>query len=247
MFGTMIYDDDDHEIDDDDDYYYYYYYGDYEYGAEYDDISNTGISGLTALHIAVMEHSAMFVAKLLKVSNIIVDHKNEYGGTPLFDAAHMGSIKIMTMLHVAGADIHAKDEYGSMPIHAAAESGKLKAVKTLIQLGEDLNVRGYADGTPLILAVEYHNYDVAQYLVHMGADVQIQDNNNMSAMDYAIKYEDKEMEQILKGCLIHDKTYSKNHDNNMYYKISDLGLAARDNDVDAVDDLIKKVRLLISI
>ena len=73
----------------------------------------------------------------------------------------------------------------------------------------------------------------------MGADVNLQDNDKMTAMDYAIRYADTEMEQILSGadvqeCQIHDIKDS-------YFDISDLGLAALNNDVDAVDGIIKKV------
>ena len=220
-----------------DDYYYYYYYGDYED----DDNSNTGIGGVTALHIAVGKQNLKFVEKLLTVPGIIVDSKKEGGRTPLFDATFHGYVKIMTMLHAAGADIHAKDDSGSMPIHVAAGSGELQALKTLVDLGEDLNViDGYGKETPLIIAVKSRNHDVATYLVQMGANILVRDSDNMTALDYAMQFEDIEMEQILNStdanqeCQIYGTKYH-------YSFISDLGLAALDNDFGAVDDLIKKV------
>ena len=233
--------------DDDDDYYYYYYYGDYDFGEEYDDTSDEAVGGVTALHIAAIERSTKFVAKLLTVSNIIVDPKTEHGATPLYYAAAQGFVKMVTMLHAAGADIHAKEESGYTPIHAAVKSGNLEAVKTLIELGADMNViGGYYMYTPLMLAVKYHVQDVAEYLVQMGADVDFKNARYMTALDYA-KYD--EMVQVLNGagasvtdanieeqeCQIHEKEMD-------YYAISDLGLAVLENDVDAVDDLITKVK-----
>ena len=237
----MTFGDDD---DNSEDYYYYYYYGYYDYGEEYDD--NRVHGGQTTLHIAVAERSTKFVAKLLTVAGITVDPKDEHGYTPLYDAATMGFVKMISMLHSAGADIHAKDKHGDLPLHAAVASGYLQAVKILLQLGEDINVLGgYDNDSPLIHAVYYKQHDVAEYLVQHGADVNIRNNRNMAAMDYAV---DNAMKQILKGsgsgsasmatespqCRIHDTKYP-------YSKISDLGLAALDNDVDAVDDLIMKV------
>ena len=235
------------DSDTSEDYYYYYYYQDYDYGEEYED-TFTGHGGATALHIAVREHSTKFVAKLVTVAGITVDPKDEHGYTPLYDAATMGFVKMISMLHSAGADIHAKDKHGDLPIHAAVASGYLQAVKILLQLGEGINVLGgYDNDSPLIHAVYYKQHDVAEYLVQHGADVNIRNNRNMAAMDYAV---DNAMKQILKGsgsgsgsasmatespqCRIHDTKYP-------YSKISDLGMAALDNDVDAVDDLIMKV------
>ena len=230
------------------DYYYYYYYGDYEYGEDYHDKSNAGVGRLTPLHIAVRERSTKFVSKLLTVPGILVDLKAEDGETPLFDATRRGYVKIITMLLAAGADIHAVDGYGEMPIHAAVRFGGLRTFKTLVQLGADLDAISYYHQTPLILAVITYHYihDIAEYLVQMGSDIHVQDIYNMTALDYAIKYQDTDLKKILKAagtvvatdeqeCEVHDEKYP-------YYDISDLGIAALYNDVDAADDLIMKVR-----
>ena len=49
------------------------------------------------------------------------------------------------------------------------------------------------------------------------------------------------VETAMPECQIHDKKYAYHERNYVtYHSITDLGLAAIDNDVDAVDDLIMK-------
>merc|ERR1711936_373698 len=99
---------------------------------EKDDNSTEMLGGLTALQIAASHGNAKFIKKLLTASDIAVDSKTDWGGTPLHEAARIGYINILEMLHEAGADVNAADEEGYTPLHVATIFDQLKAMKTLI-------------------------------------------------------------------------------------------------------------------
>ena len=86
---------------------------------EYDDgLGHVG--GATALHIACVEGNTDVVIKLLGVPGVDIDAQDDYGVTPVYDAASWGYSDIVSILAGAGADIEIPEYDGATPVHAAA-------------------------------------------------------------------------------------------------------------------------------
>lgn len=80
-------------------------------------------NGWSALHFASRKSSPEIVELLLN-KNAIVDIKNSYGNTPLFNAVfecRNGNGQIIKLLRAAGADPNNKNNYGVSPLELAKQ------------------------------------------------------------------------------------------------------------------------------
>jgi len=69
-----------------------------------------------------------------KISKIKVHARNQYGETPLHQAAKKGNIaRIRECLNTPGIDINSKDNSGFTPLHEAVGGGKVEAVQVLLE------------------------------------------------------------------------------------------------------------------
>ena len=69
-----------------------------------------------------------------KIGKIKVNTRNQYGETPLHQAAKKGNIaRIRECLNTPGIDINSKDNSGFTPLHEAVGGGKLEAVQLLLE------------------------------------------------------------------------------------------------------------------
>jgi len=64
-----------------------------------------------------------------------VNAKNNYGWTPLYEAAWNGMSEIAELLLTSGAEVNAKNNRGMTPLHWAAESGRSEVVEILRAAG----------------------------------------------------------------------------------------------------------------
>ncbi|MEC7812749.1 MAG: ankyrin repeat domain-containing protein [Verrucomicrobiota bacterium] len=100
--------------------------------------------------------------ELLIVNGANVAAKNEYGSTPLHNAA---TKEIAQLLITNGADINAKINDGSSPLIAAAMKGHKEVAELLIAKGADVNARSESvlgEGkTALDWAVEQSHTEIA--------------------------------------------------------------------------------------
>ena len=89
---------------------------------EYDDgLGHVG--GATALHIGCVEGNTDVVITLLGVPGVDIDAQDEYGVTPVYDAASWGYSDIVSIPAEAGADIEIHEYDGATPVHASAKGG----------------------------------------------------------------------------------------------------------------------------
>jgi ankyrin repeat protein len=103
--------------------------------------------------------------ELLIANGANVAAKNEYGSTPLHNAA---TKEIAQLLITNGADINAKINDGSSPLIAAAMKGHKEVAELLIAKGADVNARSESvlgEGkTALDWAVEQSHTEIAYLL-----------------------------------------------------------------------------------
>ncbi len=103
--------------------------------------------------------------ELLIANGADVAAKNEYGSTPLHNAA---TKEIAQLLITNGADINAKINDGSSPLLAAAMKGHKEVAELLIAKGADVNARSESvlgeDKTALDWAVENRHTEIADLL-----------------------------------------------------------------------------------
>ena len=103
--------------------------------------------------------------ELLIANGANVTAKNEYGSTPLHNAA---TREIAELLITNGADINAKINDGSSPLHAAALEGHKEVAELLIAKGADVNARSESvlgeDKTALDWAVDQDHTETADLL-----------------------------------------------------------------------------------
>jgi ankyrin repeat protein len=75
----------------------------------------------------------MLEVKILVDAGVNIDAKDNYGNTPLHEAARQGNINIIMSLVAKGAEINAINNYGDTPLHWSAERGLTDIVDFLIE------------------------------------------------------------------------------------------------------------------
>jgi len=121
-------------------------------------------SAIGPLSVAASGGHKEFV-ELLIANGADAAAKNEYGSTPLHNAA---TKEIAELLITNGADINAKINDGSSPLLSAAMNGHKEVAELLIEKGADVNARSESvpgeDKTALDWAVEQSHTEIADLL-----------------------------------------------------------------------------------
>ena len=148
----------------------------------------TFCDGCAPLHFAAGIIGASGTAKLLIDNGADVNAKNEYGETPLHEAADAAYgltspektaelTEIVNILLDNGADIDAENKWGKTPLLYATWIYPDAAYisKILIERGADVNTKGYGGITPLHYAAMWWRSEagpeVVKLLIDHGADV----------------------------------------------------------------------------
>ena len=79
----------------------------------------------TALHVAALKGHVAVTVMLLARQKIDVNAQDEFGWTPLHNAASKGSEAIVHLLIVSGANVNARNADNSTPLHVAASEGRV--------------------------------------------------------------------------------------------------------------------------
>ena len=117
--------------------------------------------GRMLLHVAASGHDTT-VMDLLLAAGVDVNARDQYGETPLHEAARYSGWResgrgavadlctaVVEALLAAGADVHARSNGGSTPLHAAADSTQNPAVvEVLLSAGADPDARNEGGNAP---------------------------------------------------------------------------------------------------
>jgi ankyrin repeat protein len=118
---------------------------------------NTHVHGYYPLHFAAIKDSgtedeqsvrATIVQTLLD-AGADVTVENQFGSTPLHNAALSNNVPVIKLLIKAGAHINASTEEGETPLSLAARNGDPIAVWLLLKAGANVNERNSQNFTPL--------------------------------------------------------------------------------------------------
>ena len=127
--------------------------------------------GSTALHWAVHQDDAVLVQRLLK-EGANPNAANDYGATPLAEAAVIGNTVVLTALIKAGADVNAVNAAGQTPLMVLARTSNVAAVRLLIRAGAKVNAAEKIRGqTALMWAAAQGQPAMVRELLSHGADV----------------------------------------------------------------------------
>src|SRR6187402_94274 len=94
----------------------------------------------TALHWAVYRNDVAEVTRLIK-SGADVNARNDYGATPLSEAAITGNVAVIGKLLSAGAEVDGANADGQTALMVLARTSNVEAAKLLIKHGADVNRR----------------------------------------------------------------------------------------------------------
>lgn len=107
------------------------------------------------------------VVKLLIDQGADINTRDDYGQTPLHQAAGLRKVTNVSQLLTAGASCNALDRFEETPLHKVADDPSpegLKIASLLLSAGARLDIKDKDGKTPLDLAREAHNTKLIQIL-----------------------------------------------------------------------------------
>ncbi|KAL3673423.1 hypothetical protein V7S43_001135 [Phytophthora oleae] len=117
----------------------------------------------------------------------LINLQNQFGNTPLHNAARTGNPECVSHLLQAGAKYSIKNVNGSIPLHHACYSEKPNAevVKLLIEAGSDVNALDEQGYSPLIVAAKKNQTEAIDFLRKHGADASLKNSFGENALHFA--------------------------------------------------------------
>jgi ankyrin repeat protein len=127
--------------------------------------------GSTALHWAVHHDDVAQVQKLLK-EGANPNATNDYGATPLSEAAVTGNPAVLSALIKAGAEVNGVNPAGQTALMVLARTSNVAAVRVLLKAGARINATEAVRGqTALMWAAAQGQPAMVRELIAQGADV----------------------------------------------------------------------------
>src|SRR5262249_7890376 len=142
------------------------------------DVNTPEADGTTALHWAVHQNDLDLVDRLLK-AGANVKAENNYGVTPMSEAAVVGNAAMIERLVKAGADVASANADGQTALMVVARTSDVEAARVLLQHGAKVNaVEKWHGQTALMWAVAQNQPAMVKALVAAGADVNARSTVN---------------------------------------------------------------------
>jgi hypothetical protein len=107
---------------------------------------------------------------LVKSLGADVNRAFDRGATPIFIAAHRGTLALVRCLgKELGADVNLQNDRGSTPLFMAALMNRFDIVRCLVvELGADVNLAAFDGATPLSIAFKKGHLDMARCFSGLG-------------------------------------------------------------------------------
>jgi ankyrin repeat protein len=142
------------------------------------DVNMPEADGTTALHWAVTQDDLDLVGRLIG-AGAKVNARNDYGATPMSEAAIVGNPAIIKKLLESGADVESANEDGQTVLMVVARTGNVEAARVLISHGANVNAREqWRQQTALMWAAAQKQPQMVKELVAHGADVNARSQVN---------------------------------------------------------------------
>jgi hypothetical protein len=119
---------------------------------------------------AIIKKDLSLVSRLLSHGED-VNQIDEYGFTPLIQAAIVNSLEICQLLLAQGADVNQKDMVGGTALHWAVENNHLPMVRALLEKGADPNAYNHNGEPVLIKPLLREQTELKLLLLERGAQV----------------------------------------------------------------------------
>lgn len=126
--------------------------------------------GETVLHYLAVEDQLDAVKFLVEEKKAEVNTLNDFGDSPLSEAAELGHVELVKYLLEKGAMLKLKGQ--KVVLHGAVRGGNAEMVKILLAAGADVNEVGDLKDTALHVAAEWNEDDeISKLLLEAGADI----------------------------------------------------------------------------
>jgi len=151
---------------------------------------------------AALDGNIVAIKQHLAAGTDVNAKDDQYGVTPLHDAAGKGHKEVAELLIAKGADVSAKNNRGFTPLHHAATK---KLAELLITEGADVSAKTNRGMTPLYNA---DNKEIAELLIANGASVNVKIKGGGTPLHYVAYKGHKEVAELLiaKGADVSAKT-----------------------------------------
>jgi ankyrin repeat protein len=188
------------------------------------DVNTRAADGSTPL-ILVAGYGGPDMVALLLDHGADINAKSTEGLTPLLHSLKFYDKKNALILISRGANVHDRDREGQTPLFHAVIRSHIDVIERLIAKGADINAKDNSGMTPLMYTPRYnHSTDIAKLLLSKGADKNIKDNKGMTASMHAAKLGKQDFGELLSST---------------GYDVSKLMIAAKNNDLNTINQLIK--------
>ncbi len=143
--------------------------------------------GPWVLHTAALRTSNPTIIRLLLEAGADPNAPDDYGSTPLHDAAYNDNAIVSSVLLDAGARPNVRNNRGWTPLHSAVLSGNRLTVSILLDSGADANARAYDEQGrfPVHLAAVQDDPTLVAMLLDAGADLHARDAEGYTALHWA--------------------------------------------------------------
>jgi uncharacterized protein len=142
------------------------------------DVNQRSSDGTTALHWAVYHDDVALVERLL-ADGANAKAMNDYGATPMSEAAVVGNVQVLAKLLAAGADVESPNSDGQTALMIVARTSNVEAARLLLSRRARVNAREQWRGqTALMWAAAEAQPAMVKLLIERGADVNARSSVN---------------------------------------------------------------------
>eukprot|EP01038_Epipyxis_sp_PR26KG_P007568 gene7568-10310_t len=142
--------------------------------------------------LAVKDNDYSAFEIFINDSRLNINYQDEYyGGTPLYWAVTIGSLKILNLLLINGANPNIEDMDGLTPLFVACNNGLVDIARQLILHGANPNKSNKWGATPLLCASWNGSKQIITMLLANGADVNAVNHVGYTSL-YCAVYQNQE-------------------------------------------------------